>query len=126
MIDELKGNFSIRYITEDQYCSNYYCFIFNQNQHIIGVKKNNKYAYATDLLVNSDGQPLEFYNDRDNIYFDYDEKSRIILFENIGYQSQNSIKYQYLPDNSNPLIITNTSSQITTTILHEYYFEFRE
>ena len=90
------------------------------------MKKNNKYAYATDLLVNSDGQPLEFYNDRDNIYFDYDEKSRIILFENIGYQSQNSIKYQYLPDNSNPLIITNTSSQITTTILHEYYFEFRE
>jgi len=117
------GDFQIRYINENQYCTNDFCFILNENKQVIGIKQ--KRDAPVDILTNSKGQPVESYfdNDRQNYFFEYDNKDRVIAinFYRDG-KLNNSTKYYYQQDSSTPLIITESAGKLR----YEYYLEFWE
>lgn len=118
-----------RYVTDNEYCTQHFCLLTNDNRQVVAVKK--KMGSPMDILLNSKSQPIESYldNNRHHYQFTYDDDdSRITTFSSTSDRKNTSlVEYQYHQNIEKPLTITETKTAHSTTIMiQEYEIEFWE
>lgn len=117
-----------RYVTDNEYCTQHFCLLTNDNRQVVAVKK--KMGSPMDILLNSKSQPIESYldNNRHHYQFTYDDDSRITTFSSTSDSKNTSlVEYQYHQNIEKPLIITETKiAHSTTIVIQEYEIAFWE
>ncbi len=117
-----------RYVTDNEYCTQHFCLLTNDNRQVVAVKK--KIGSPMDILLNSKSQPIESYldNNRHHYQFTYDDDSRITTFSSTSDSKNTSlVEYQYHQNIEKPLIITETKiAHSTTIVIQEYEIAFWE
>lgn len=117
-----------RYMTDNEYCTQHFCLLTNDNRQVVAVKK--KIGSPMDILLNSKSQPIESYldNNRHHYQFTYDDDSRITTFSSTSDSKNTSlVEYQYHQNIEKPLIITETKiAHSTTIVIQEYEIAFWE
>jgi len=117
-----------RYVTDNEYCTQHFCLLTNDNRQVVAVKK--KIGSPMDILLNSKSQPIKSYldNNRHHYQFTYDDDSRITTFSSTSDSKNTSlVEYQYHQNIEKPLIITETKiAHSTTIVIQEYEIAFWE
>lgn len=111
-----------RYVTDNEYCTQHFCLLTNDNRQVVAVKK--KMGSPMDILLNSKSQPIESYldNNRHHYQFTYDDDNRITTFSSISDRKNTSlVEYQYHQNIEKPLTITETKTAHSTTIMIQEY-----
>ncbi|RYM34841.1 hypothetical protein ERX46_05555 [Brumimicrobium glaciale] len=115
----------LRYLEKNQFCTNSYCVLTDENQNIIGVKQKRSGLF--DILTNDKNQPVESYidNDRHQHFFTYDEQGRIIEL-NSKSDSRNSflVTYKYHMDKTKALVIKEVRGSYSNETVIEHVYEF--
>ncbi|PWH86310.1 hypothetical protein DIT68_03470 [Brumimicrobium oceani] len=119
----------LRYLEKNQFCTNSYCILADENQNIIGVRQE-RYGLM-DILTNDKNQPVESYldNDRYQNFFAYDEEGRIVSMNKFSNNTNSgSVEFSYQLDKKKALIIKEVRGSYSneTVIEHVYEFEFWE
>lgn len=97
-----------RSVGKNSNCSNYYCFVLDDEKRIIGLEKMSN--ELVDVLTDSLGRPKESYfnNGRENYFFDYDQEGRITKFSYL-YDKKiiHDMKFQHLDEEAVKVRITD-------------------
>ena len=120
-----QGYTHLKFLEKNQFCTNSYCVLTDDNQNVIGIKQ--KRGSLIDVLMNSNNQPIESYIDNDRyIYFwTYDIKGRLTSFKtNSDKTSSSFVDYEYNSDLSKALIITEERNSYSNKTVIEYAYEF--
>ncbi len=116
-----------RFVEKNQFCTNSFCILTDENQNTIGVKQ--KKHGLIEVLTNEKNQPLESYfdNDRRQHFFTYDEQGRIKKIISLSdSKNSNIVEYEYELEQNKALIIREKrlSYSNETVIAYEYTFKF--
>lgn len=115
----------IRYLEKNQFCTNSYCVLTDDDQNIIGVRKT-RYGLM-DILTNDKNQPIESYidNDRYHHLFTYDENGRITSMKTMSNMSNSgSVEFTYQLDSPKALVINEVRGSYSNATFIEYVYEF--
>lgn len=126
LVGEFKGRSykQYRFVEKNQFCTNSFCILTDENQKTIGVKQ--KRNGLIDVLTNEKNQPLESYldNDRHQHFFTYDEQGRIKKMISIS-DSQNSNIVEYELEENKTLIIREKRISYSNETIIEYVYTFQ-
>jgi hypothetical protein len=119
---DARRSVQIRHIDGLKNCVNSLCVLNDESGNVVAIRSESS---PIDLLMNTNNQPIESYfdHDRDQYFFTYDERNRLVTFK--AYSSGNRtvlMDYDYTNDKNKPVIIKETRA--SHVISHEQELEF--
>lgn len=120
---DARRSVQMRHIDGLKNCVNSLCVLNDESGNVVALRSESN---PIDLLMNTNNQPIESYFDldRDQYFFTYDERNRLVTFK--AYSSGNRVvlmDYDYTNDKNKPVIIKETRA--SHVISHELELEYR-
>lgn len=113
----------MRHIDGLKNCVNSLCVLKDDSGNVVAIRSESN---PIDLLMNANNQPIEshFDHDRDQYFFNYDERNRLVTFKAFSSGSRVILmEYIYTNDSKKPVIIKETRA--SHVISHELELEFK-
>lgn len=118
-----KGYQHYRYLKSNEFCTNSFCLLVDDNQHVVGVRLER--GSPMDILINENNQAVESFLDYDRHHhqFTYDDKNRILKLQSRHDQTSGlNVNYEYTSSLTQPLIIKDEQRSYSNVNYREYIY----
>ena len=106
----------------DKFCTNYVCYLLDENKEIIGVQSEKYISYQAQIGRDDEGllREAHFDNDRYHYYYDYNENQLLTDYKVYEYANpKNHIQWFYKNDSSIPYKTSKLSTSFDTILIEE-------